>query len=87
MLADNASQRKQIPDEEPEMRKIRNPQQVATNPGLLFARGVEQLVSDQLYRPSSNDEQQRRREAPQAESKERLGEGNFFSAFLRQFVF
>jgi len=73
--------------EEAEMKKVRNPQQLSANPALLFARGVEQLVSDQLYRPSRNDAQNRRREAPRKETEAPLAEGNFFSAFLRQFVF
>jgi len=69
------------------MRKIRNPQQVSTSPGLMFARGVEQLVSNELYRPSRGDAKQQRREAPQTDKKAALDGGNFFSAFLRQFVF
>ena len=83
MLA-NATERRH---EETEMRKIRNPQLQSANPGLLFARGVEQLVSDGLYRPSSSDTQNLRREAPAAKTVKTSNEGNFFSAFLRQYVF
>ena len=69
------------------MRKIRNRQIHSANPGLLFARGVEQLVSDHYYRPSDGDRQQVRRERPSVENKAKHSDGNFFSGFLRQFVF
>lgn len=69
------------------MRKVRNPQIHTTNPGLLFARGVEQLVSDGLYRPARKDAQDTRREPPSTERETAAVKGNFFSVFLRQFVF
>ena len=69
------------------MRKIRNPQIQSANPGLLFARGVEQLVSDELYHPAASDAKNRRREAPAAKTTWAARKGNFFSAFLRQYVF
>lgn len=69
------------------MRKIRNRQIHTANPGLLFARGVEQLISDRYYRPSIGDRQQVRRERPSAEKEAKHSGGNFFSVFLRQFVF
>ena len=69
------------------MRKIRNQQVQSANPGLLFARGVEQLVHDQLYRPSRNDAREAGRKPRRAETENRIPAGNFFSNFLRQFVF
>jgi hypothetical protein len=67
------------------MRKIRNPQLHSANPGLLFARGVEQLVSDQLYRPSRNDARELQAESRKALPQE--SRGNIFNLLMRQFSF
>ena len=67
------------------MRKIRNPQNHAADPSLMFARGVEQLVNDHLYRPARNDAHKPRR--PRADSRADSKRGNIFHVLLRQFVF
>ncbi|MGD8419648.1 MAG: hypothetical protein PVI70_03015 [Gammaproteobacteria bacterium] len=67
------------------MRRVRNPQIQSSNPGLLFARGVERLVNDQLYNPAHGDTACRKPRVKTKESK--APAGNFFSEFLRQFVF
>jgi len=69
------------------MRKIRNPQIHSANPGLLFARGVEQLVEDQLYSPSRGDTRSAPRKPTVAGNESKSPASNFFSQFLRQFVF
>jgi len=69
------------------MRKVRNQQIHSANPGLLFARGVEQLVTDQLYNPSRSDSKPAPRKPRAARNERRVPAGSFFSDFLRQFVF
>ena len=71
--------------EEAEMRKIKNPQP-ASDSGLLFARGVEQLLGDALHRPASRDAQDLPRRAPTGKSENIGVAGNFFSVFLRQYL-
>jgi hypothetical protein len=69
------------------MRKIRNSRIQTSNPGLLFARGVEQLINDQLYNPSCADRGPARRKSGLPGKESRSPGGNLFSEFLRQFVF
>jgi hypothetical protein len=69
------------------MRKIRNQHIHSANPGLLFARGVEQLVSDRCYRPSRGDGKNARREPPSAANTAKFSADNLFGVFLRRFVF
>jgi hypothetical protein len=65
------------------MRKVKN--NIHTNnPALMFAQGLESLVSDPLYSPSKHDEQelgQLRRTANKQDSS-----GNLFNVLLRQFA-
>jgi hypothetical protein len=66
------------------MRRIRNQQVHSNNPGLMFARGVETIVSDHLHHP-------RKYEAQQTSAKQRVAKqqdpgGNFFSLLMRQFA-
>jgi len=65
------------------MRKVKN--NIHTNnPALMFAQGLESLVSDPLYSPSKHDEQelgQMRRSASKPDSS-----GNLFNSLLRQFA-
>ena len=66
------------------MRKIRNPQNHAADPSLMFARGVEQLVRDNLYHPARKDArelQDLRQKALRQEPR-----GNLFNILLRQFT-
>ncbi|HKJ53766.1 MAG TPA: hypothetical protein VKB27_19910 [Gammaproteobacteria bacterium] len=69
------------------MRKIRNSQIHTTNPGLLFARGVEQLVDEQIYNPSRGEKRLAPKKPRVSGDQSSLPAGNFFSEFLRQFVF
>jgi hypothetical protein len=67
-----------------EMRKIRNHRVSIENPALLFARGVESIISDPLIHPSRHDAGEIdtiRRGANKQESR-----GNLFSTLLRQFA-
>jgi hypothetical protein len=79
-----AASKPQTRNEEPEMRRIRNQRIHTSNPSLLFARGIESLVSDQLQR-------QGYREADEQHAKQAAGvkpqpRGNFFSLLMRQFA-
>ncbi len=64
------------------MRRIKNNLQME-NPAVLFARGVESLISDPLYSPARRDGEQcaeLRRAAGKRNSR-----GNLFSGLMRQF--
>ncbi|MDH3221678.1 MAG: hypothetical protein OEO19_19270 [Gammaproteobacteria bacterium] len=67
------------------MRRVRNQRPQSANPGLLFARGVEQLVSDHLHHPSRRDEQEL--QTMQRATVEQEPRGRLFNVLLRQFVF
>ena len=67
------------------MRKVRNTQNRAADPSLMFARGVEQLVNDHLYHPARND--QRKSRGQRSGSRGDTRRGNIFNVLLRQFVF
>ena len=65
------------------MRKVKNNIQMQ-NPALSFARGVESLISDSLYHPSRQDQDEiarARRVANRQDSR-----GNLFNALLKQFA-
>lgn len=62
------------------MRRVKNQ---SGNPALLFARGVESIISDQLSNQSRYDEQELR-EKKHIESKQET-RGNPFTALMRQF--
>lgn len=66
------------------MRKVRNQRNQSANPSLLFARGVESLVSEHLQRP-------RFQELDEIEEKQRVAtrqepRTNLFSLLMRQFA-
>ena len=66
------------------MRRIRNQQVHSNNPALMFAQGVESIVSDHLHHS-------RKYEAQQTSAKQRVAKkqepvGNFFSLLMRQFA-
>lgn len=66
------------------MRKIRNHRVSIENPALMFARGVESIISDPLIKPARHDvieNDQVSRSAGKQESR-----GNLFGALLRQFA-
>lgn len=65
------------------MRKVKNNIQME-NPALSFARGVESLISDSLYHPSSHDRQEIAR--VQRIGNRQDSRGNLFSALFKQFA-
>ena len=65
------------------MRKIRNHRVSIENPALLFARGVESIVSDPLINPSRHDASEI--EAVRRSANKQESRGNLFGALLRQF--
>ncbi|UCH41493.1 MAG: hypothetical protein JSU67_07470 [Gammaproteobacteria bacterium] len=65
------------------MRKVKNNLN-SNNPALMFAQGVESLISDPLYSPSKHDAHElddMRRSAVKQDSR-----GNLFNVLLRQFA-
>ncbi len=66
------------------MRRIRNQRIQTSNPSLLFARGIESLVGDQLQRQSYRQaDEQHARQAARVKPEPR---GNFFTLLMRQFA-
>lgn len=63
------------------MRRVRNH---SSNPALLFARGVESMVSDRLHHPGKFDQQELR--AKSRISKKQEAHENLFSILMRQFA-
>ena len=65
------------------MRKVKNNIQME-NPALSFARGVESLISDSLYHPSRQDEEEiaRARHATRRPDSR----GNLFNSLFKQFA-
>lgn len=66
------------------MRKVRNQRIHSNNPSLLFARGVESLVSEHLQRPryqGYDETEEKRRVAVKQEPR-----ANLFSLLMRQFA-
>ena len=72
------------PNEEPTMRRVKNQHNNSGNPALMFAQGVESIVSNHLSHPGRNDEQEiskLRRVSNKQDSR-----GNLFSVLFRQFA-
>jgi len=67
------------------MRKVRNAQNLVADPALMFARGVEQLVSDHLHNPSRADG--RELEMLRQKPVKQEARGRIFNVLLRQFSF
>jgi hypothetical protein len=67
------------------MRRVRNQKINSTNPGLMFAAGVEQIISEQLSHPSQfNDRELRNvRTIPHKPAPRE----NLFKLLLRQFSY
>jgi hypothetical protein len=66
------------------MRRVRNQRIHSSNPSLLFARGVESLVSEHLQQRRYRDEDvaaEERRVAIEPEPR-----GNLFNLLMRQFA-
>lgn len=65
------------------MRKVKNNISVS-NPALMFAQGVESLISDPMYHPAQNDHQESDRIKRLANKQD--SRGNLFSSLMRQFA-
>ena len=63
------------------MRKVRNQ---TSNPSILFARGIESLVSDHIERPRFAEHD--RKVAQQAAAAKAETRGIFFTLLMRQFA-
>jgi hypothetical protein len=66
------------------MRRVKNHRVNSNNPSLMFARGVESMVSDHLYHPGRFDEQEIRER--QRTSNKQESRGNIFNVLMRQFA-
>ena len=76
--------KQQTRNEEPEMRRVKNQNIHSNNPALMFAQGVESIVSDHLNHPGKNDEQELREK--QRVSNKQDSRGNLFNILMRQFA-
>ena len=65
------------------MRRV-NQRVHSANPALMFAAGVESMVSDHLYHPGRYDQQEIREK--QRASKKQQSRGNPFIGLMRQFA-
>ena len=66
------------------MRRIRNQRIHTSNPSLLFARGVESLVSEHMDQPRYAEAD--KKAAKQAATFKSEPQGNFFTLLMRQFA-
>ena len=66
------------------MRKVRNTGFSSNNPALMFARGVEQIVSDHMAKHPQYDDQELR--AMERLPKNQADRGNLFSVLLQQLL-
>jgi hypothetical protein len=66
------------------MRRVKNHSVNSSNPGLMFARGVESMVNDHLYHPGRYDQQEIRQQ--QRASNKQESRGNPFIVLMRQFA-
>lgn len=67
------------------MRRVRNQKIRSGNPGLMFAAGIEQIISDHMSYQSSYEHRQTVESKPVVTKREL--QGNFFCALLRQFSY
>jgi hypothetical protein len=65
------------------MRKVKNNLHM-NNPAVMFAAGLESLISDQMYHPSRFDDVEMERELRVANKQK--SRGNLFGSLLRQFA-
>ena len=67
------------------MRRIRNHNTTSNNPALMFAAGVEQIISDKLSHPSQYDDQELLKIQSNAFKQE--PRVNPFKVLFRQFIY
>ena len=67
------------------MRRVRNQKIRSGNPGLMFAAGIEQIISDHMSYQSSYEQQQIVESKPVVTKRE--SQGNLFGVLLRQFSY
>ena len=66
------------------MRRIRNHNTTSNNPALMFATGIEQIISDKLSHPSQYDDQELRN--LQSNVIKQAPRVNLFKILFRQFT-
>ena len=66
------------------MRRVRNQRIQTSNPSLLFARGIESLVSEHLQQPLFAEAD--KEAAKQAATNKAEPRGNFLTLLMRQFA-
>jgi hypothetical protein len=71
-------------NEAPKMRRVRNQRIHTSNPSLLFARGVESIVSEHMNQPRYAEAD--KKSAKQAATVKYEPQGNLFTLLMRQFA-
>ena len=66
------------------MRRVRNQRIQTSNPSLLFARGIESLVSEHMDQPRYAEAD--KKAAKQTAAVKPESHGNFFTLLMRQFA-
>jgi len=66
------------------MRRVKSHRVNSSTPALMFAQGVESMVSDHLYHPGRYDQQEIREK--QRASNKQESRGNIFNVLMRQFA-
>ena len=66
------------------MRRVRNQRNHSNNPSLMFARGIESLVSEHMNQPCYAEAD--KKAAKQAAAVKSEPQGNFFTLLMRQFA-
>jgi hypothetical protein len=67
------------------MRRIRNHNTTSNNPALMFAAGVEQIISDKLTHPSQYSDQELHN--LQNTANKQVSRDNPFKILFRQFMY
>ena len=76
--------KQQTRNEESKMRRVRNQNIHSASPALMFASGVESIVSEHLGNPRRYDEEKKNNKQRVAIKPE--PRGNFFGLLMRQFA-
>ena len=66
------------------MRRVKNQHNNSGNPALMFAQGIESMVSNHLSHPGRYDEQEIHEK--QRVSHKKDSRGNLFNVLMRQFA-
>jgi hypothetical protein len=77
--------KQQTRNEESKMRRVRNQNIHSASPALMFAAGVESIVSEHMVNPRNNNVEKKADKQQRAAAKPE-SHGNFFGLLMRQFA-